>query len=558
MTQAPERDQAANPFGPKKVIEKEGTAVAARRSASKEAFLTPSPTCYVKSVDRALKARDQVLAKYFRAVDSHKPKLQDYGLAGLALSGGGVRSATFNLGVLQGLHELGILQKLDYLSTVSGGGYIGCGLTAYVSAAQQEAFPFCPRDDEGESFVLRHLRQFSSYLVARGWLDALAAALTGLGGTLANLVILVPYLLVLAVLAVIQIRLVGSTASTWIAVILVCIVLLVAFGYALAQAKPGASTRLWTDREVFGRRTAIIGGIALLGAAWMIQPVLLKLIGDMPMKMTWQKMAATITGGGLAASTLSLARVVMTSPMLRRPVLAALLIAVMLALLWLIFVALGMGLLSLERAIGTWEMAVAGLVFGLLLIALGWLLPTNLGSLHGFYRDRLSKAYFFKPRKPQAQSLEQFDDCQLSEIDVKHSPLLLINACLNVSDRPRQNEDLRNEYVRPGRRGTFFLFSRHAVGNDSLGYVSASEFERENELQGSLATAMAISGAAFGANMGYNTNTAAVFLLTLLNVRTGCWVRFPRKESSVPRLQRLLGDYAYLTLCSRGDVALRQ
>jgi Patatin-like phospholipase len=44
---------------------------------------------------------------------------------GLALSGGGIRSATFSLGVLQGLAQLKLLKNVDYLSTVSGGGYTG-------------------------------------------------------------------------------------------------------------------------------------------------------------------------------------------------------------------------------------------------------------------------------------------------------------------------------------------------------------------------------------------------------------------------------------------------
>src|SRR2546425_870115 len=43
----------------------------------------------------------------------------------LCLSGGGVRSAVFNLGILQGLARCGLLDKFDYLSTVSGGGFIG-------------------------------------------------------------------------------------------------------------------------------------------------------------------------------------------------------------------------------------------------------------------------------------------------------------------------------------------------------------------------------------------------------------------------------------------------
>jgi hypothetical protein len=40
-------------------------------------------------------------------------------LVGLALSGGGIRSATFCLGVLQGLRDLHLLQVFDYLSTAS-------------------------------------------------------------------------------------------------------------------------------------------------------------------------------------------------------------------------------------------------------------------------------------------------------------------------------------------------------------------------------------------------------------------------------------------------------
>ena len=51
-------------------------------------------------------------------------------LVGLALSGGGVRSASFNLGVLQAFLRRGLLKYVDYLSTVSGGGYIGSFLAS--------------------------------------------------------------------------------------------------------------------------------------------------------------------------------------------------------------------------------------------------------------------------------------------------------------------------------------------------------------------------------------------------------------------------------------------
>jgi hypothetical protein len=59
------------------------------------------------------------------------------GRAALCLSGGGVRSAAFNLGVLQGLARLELLNRFHYLSTVSGGGYIGCWLSAWRSRCEK-------------------------------------------------------------------------------------------------------------------------------------------------------------------------------------------------------------------------------------------------------------------------------------------------------------------------------------------------------------------------------------------------------------------------------------
>ena len=53
---------------------------------------------------------------------------------GLALSGGGIRSSAVCLGVLQALNHHDLIKRIDYLSTVSGGGYIGCSLTATMTS----------------------------------------------------------------------------------------------------------------------------------------------------------------------------------------------------------------------------------------------------------------------------------------------------------------------------------------------------------------------------------------------------------------------------------------
>lgn len=56
--------------------------------------------------------------------------------AALCFSGGGIRSATFGLGIVQALARRGLLEKFDYLSTVSGGGYLGSWLSAWVYREQ--------------------------------------------------------------------------------------------------------------------------------------------------------------------------------------------------------------------------------------------------------------------------------------------------------------------------------------------------------------------------------------------------------------------------------------
>jgi hypothetical protein len=64
-------------------------------------------------------------------------KAHEHELVGLTFSGGGIRSATFNLGVLQGFAKFNLLPMFDYLSTVSGGGYIGGWLESWIYRARK-------------------------------------------------------------------------------------------------------------------------------------------------------------------------------------------------------------------------------------------------------------------------------------------------------------------------------------------------------------------------------------------------------------------------------------
>ena len=107
-------------------------------------------------------------------------RAHDASLAGLSFSGGGIRSATFCLGVLQALADLHLLRKFHYLSTVSGGGYIGSWLIAWIHrrGGKIEEVERGLRTDwkqhpTGAPDEIRFLRQFSNYLTPKlGWLGA--------------------------------------------------------------------------------------------------------------------------------------------------------------------------------------------------------------------------------------------------------------------------------------------------------------------------------------------------------------------------------------------------
>ena len=94
--------------------------------------------------------------------------------AALCLSGGGIRSGTFSLGVLQALARRGLLPRMSYLSTVSGGGYIGSWLTAWchrhvgrLSGVIDELTKAPGPKLEPEPEPLRQLREYASFMAPR-------------------------------------------------------------------------------------------------------------------------------------------------------------------------------------------------------------------------------------------------------------------------------------------------------------------------------------------------------------------------------------------------------
>lgn len=218
----------------------------------------------------------------------------DEDLVGMALSGGGIRSATFNLGLLQGLDRVGLLPALDYISTVSGGGYIGGFWTAWRKhdpggadrddvgrggdVVPKPLFPRDPAPGSAEPGPIRHLREFSNFLSPRlGLLSAdtgrmvvatVAAVLPAVMATAALVV------LVLGAWATLAVAVVSGSAVLRVgalaALTLVALVLMEARLRAREQSTP--------DRS--GRRSPLAGSLlagavgvaAVAGAAWLAGP----------------------------------------------------------------------------------------------------------------------------------------------------------------------------------------------------------------------------------------------------------------------------------------------
>ena len=122
-----------------------------------------------------------------------------YPRSAVCLSGGGIRSAAFALGLLQYLARVGLLEKFHYLSTVSGGGYIGSWLSAWI--VREGAYRHI-RDRLGrrqmpddEAVSIKRIRENSNFLTPKiGALsaDTWAALAILIRNLLLNWLILVP------------------------------------------------------------------------------------------------------------------------------------------------------------------------------------------------------------------------------------------------------------------------------------------------------------------------------------------------------------------------------
>jgi len=543
----------------------------------------------------------------------------DNDLVGLAISGGGVRSASIALGVVQTLSREGILRRVDYLSTVSGGGFLGSCISALLhrpyGGTTDKDFPLNHHPGEAEPPALAHVRSYCAYLTPEGFVDRIRIPALLIRGILINVFTALPFLMVAVGLTDLFY---GNVRDYyWMVPALVFLGLLFFTTMSLVYPVIGRILRRnlqWSRRNFFTQLLGVsfFGALGLLAATPFLALIsvsvltswsrlvydmsgdLSQLSQDLHSPVPWlvligfvllvAGLAKTVRpfrellaraaiypvgliGPGLIfAAYLLLCVVIINEPFvdgmfrdsLRRQVVHPELILeledrgielgsdpILSALpndRWRLEgsphhvvleseLMMGMDYLFLESsALDRSEEYALGLIAVMMLLIVLLFYDVNVTSLHGFYRDRLSRAWLItvagRDEKPQ-----HVDHLLLSELREPGSraPYHLIHAAVNTSEMdPRLH----------GRAADFFLFSKHWVGGQLTGWCPTGVMERRDPML-DLGTAMAISGAAAAPQMGDATIRPLALLLALLNVRMAYWLPNPGRARDASWLTRM-------------------
>lgn len=570
----------------KKRASKRGPAQSIHPKKTKPGEVREGPYFITKRIDAMLENDETTDRETMRLVESSN-------LIGMALSGGGIRSASFSLGVLQALDSLSdhdepqVLDAIDYLSAVSGGGYIGTSLVAGLMQGNA-TFPFDSRLDEQETPETQHLRDFSNFLAPNGMIDYLVSAALVLRGLLVNLVIVLPVLLLLAVFTIFSFS--NPLNSTYVpfAQTLNLLVLMATLMFATAiYTSLTFRTNTLRSRENLGRILGIVLIVVLGVAFFEAQPYVLSgmmssskgpaniglppvpeggplsyLAKFLPALATFLAPSAAILVI-VAQKLANLARASLGettwSALIKKYAsrIALYLAAVIVPLLlWIAYIYLSYWAIQantnsncapdlqnwLQRLIGCdtdWALPQLGpigtayLGVAVILVLTTLLIGPNSNSLHRLYRDRLSRAFLFERAnigsRNAATSVDTWTFSSLKPQDDRtgawlpataYAPYLLTNTAINLEG----SEDLNKR----GRNGDTFIFSPLHVGSRWTGYVPTKQMEAVVP-DFSLATAMAVSGAAASANMGRSTIKILRFSLSLLNIRLGYWLANPAR-----------------------------
>lgn len=479
---------------------------------------------------------------------------------GLGLSGGGIRSAVFNLGLLQALERHNVMSRVDYLSTVSGGGFIGsCFIWLKSLSPKTPPFGTSRSDYSGRAgAVLAWLRSHGKYLIAGDGLSVWSLAAALITAVLANIVAIVPGILLMFYLLTRQLQLPPEIAAPLspiidftqggddgFAMMLVLGVACLAL-FVILMVLYVSTTSLPMCRGVRWQRNmrSLQGKTLMFGVLFVVA-------GTIPL---FHQYMATFEGQMTAGFTESNDSMVFQflSRFTESTIFVTVLSGVFSLLaarrinqkaevdspqgtklinVGLVLVIYGMFLLFYELmkepnevtwtpSLGDYPWFWYTVAFSVFLALFG---NVNLVSMHRYYRNRLMEA--FMPIVESAEGADKSSKLDRHRIYKKapnsDAPFHIINATVNMvgSDNPK----------RQGRGGDNFILSPLFCGAESTGYAPTNQYVGNTM---DLATAMAISGAAVDPNSYVTRSRPVSFLMTLLNLRLGYWIRNPKRPAS--------------------------
>ncbi len=516
------------------------------------------------------------------------------GRIGICCSGGGIRSAAYNLGALQVLEAHQVLGQAQFLAAVSGGSYIAGSLATVASASAPETLDppekavYAPGSPEE-----RHLRNNSSYL-APGLGGRIRLVLRMLMGMGVNLLFIASALCIAGVLygwllsaSAVHPELKSSSATelhlglgSWLWVLVPA---LVGVGLAFYELTVRGSEKSSSIREVWSARML---QLALLLLVFTIAiPELLMLLHRHSPPVTLQgaghavgadtsppkcppSCAAQASGflklinvGALTTAALGAVRAFLA----RKKSFLALFAGAIAGPLAIFAAFLGFTNEAAINGPNHAEVAWLGVAGVLLLYFIGFADLTQ-WSLHHFYRRRLSAAFFVRRKRKKdgtvrARPIEYKTPYPISGLQPglggpldtnaeepptgggretlndaspkkakRRVPELLICAAANISDRGA---------TPPGRNVIPFLFSARELGDPLVGAMATREYEnrigKHTSRDITLPAAVAMSGAAIAPSMGKKSVRALTFLLALTNLRLGVWLPNPRWAGELKR-----------------------
>lgn len=433
--------------------------------------------------------------------------------SGLALSGGGIRSATFAMGVLVSLARRNLLPQFDYLSTVSGGGYTGSFLTQLLGSSNVDPkvslrasdLPF--KREEGESLLLQRLRHGASFLSGGPW-ERFSVAMFQAQGIFINLLLLVMLISLIANAQIVVAQLVPADLNMTLA--RSCLIAFCVWAILLQLGR----SLLTTFRQLLNELNPWICAVLLLAPLWVLTQAANgwatwareTLVPDRSLLLGYGFVFLLILGAALSVGSalfIGFSRI--------RPAL--------MSVFTIIVIVLGEGFF--------FQILNGGQDYGQVLLIMVPIVATgavlfltfsvNSTSLHHYYRTKLAKAFLLDAKAEPTRPM------MMTDFRAERAMFPIINCSLNVPNS--KTPEMR------GRQADLFSFTPVSAGANLIGHSAMASWESVNGKQLDLATVMALSGAAVSPQMGLKTSRYGSFWLTLLNLRLSLWLKNPRSKA---------------------------